>query len=371
MTKLGFYISSLQTGGAERVCVTLANHFAKIGYDVFISTSTESCTDFYQVSHAVKRIDNKYKFKSNIIHRIFDTFKKINIARNQILSEKPDYVFAFCTSEIIKHAIVKSFTAHKYKLIACEHNNYSAVKSKVRRYFRDWALTKSDIATVLTERDRVIYQEKGIKTIVIPNPVNQLSDNTIETKPKSLQQDKLKRILMVGRLTHQKGYDLLIPIVRELLSYRDDFIIDIFGHGEDFKRISDLISEYGFQERINLKGLSSNIKGELLDSDLFIMTSRWEGLPMTLIEASSNGVPIISYDCPTGPREILLGLFDNYTLVPVGDHERFAQNINYLLSNPDVYLSVSEKLICSSKRYSLDRVTSSWISVFRGLSHNE
>ncbi|OJS99854.1 hypothetical protein BEE62_06985 [Marinobacter nauticus] len=170
------------------------------------------------------------------------------------------------------------------------------------------------------------YYELDLDALqTIHNPV--LGDNdSIELRPR--MEDKCEvKLVAAGRLTQQKNYRMMIDVVQALKkSGSRKFVLDIYGAGELTEALQAYVVEKGVEDRVAFKGFVDNLKSELSRYDIFLLTSDWEGFGNVLVEALCAGIPVISTDCPSGPREILsAGRFGR--LVPVGDVDAFCNAV--------------------------------------------
>ena len=167
------------------------------------------------------------------------------------------------------------------------------------------------------------------KSVVIANPVSELALSS----EKQIHSDNCQNLIMVGRLDDQKNYSMAVEAISQLKSEYPNIHLDIFGKGwyEDF--IKKDIEEKGVCENITLRGWTQNAVQELLDHDLYLMTSDYEGMPNALMEAMAVGLPVISTDCPTGPSDLIENGVNGY-LIPVGDAKSLAEKIREIIEMP-------------------------------------
>lgn len=354
MQRIGFYISSLGSGGAERVCCSLSGMLSNRNEYCYVSTSVGRDSDFYSLEKSVHREELNFYYGSSMLRKALEVFVKLVKTQASIRRNKPDVIVAMCSSEIIKQVLVKKIFLNKYKIISCEHNNYYAVKG-LKRKLRDWAMKNSDFSIVLTEKDYFEYRQKGIFTEVIPNP-NHLQ---IIKDAKSLSDSEVLNIVMIGRLTKQKGYDHLLKIAKLIKRHSvRKMKIRIYGEGALEEHIRTQILSQGLSEVVELCGVTHNVLDVYQAADLYIMTSNYEGLPMTLIEASSQGIPCICFDCDTGPRQILKGA--NNSLVPCFDYEMFFKKLQEVTTNKALYREMSSESLHSAKYFEPGEILNKW-----------
>ena len=166
------------------------------------------------------------------------------------------------------------------------------------------------------------------KVFVLPNPVaNEFLtfERNYETKDKYV-------ITAAGRLKAQKNFEMLISVCAELSKKYDDIILNIYGEGDSYNKLSELIEALGVADRIKLMGRSNNLLPVYTESDLFVLSSNYEGMPNVLLEAMACGTPCVSTDCPTGPSEMIENE-KNGLLVSVNDYEQMTRAIEFMYNN--------------------------------------
>lgn len=181
------------------------------------------------------------------------------------------------------------------KTIGWQHNSYEAYLENKGKYYwnQDFLfekyIAKLDRYVVLNEHDEEQYRiKKNIDTVTIYNPKSFVSNRKSECIE--------KRFICVGGLRPAKGFDFVIQAFEEFAKYNSDWVLDIFGRGDDQKKLEKMIQSKGLEERVRLKGVSDQIQNELYQSGAFLLPSRWEGMPMVVLEAMEMGLPVVSFD---------------------------------------------------------------------------
>ncbi|HED2223127.1 TPA: glycosyltransferase family 4 protein [Enterobacter hormaechei subsp. steigerwaltii] len=366
MKKLSLFISTLTSGGAERVCSTLANRLSR-DYDVEVFSNTRMGV-FYQFNDSINVADLGFNFGDRSILvkildqvTIFRTFMKVFINGRK----EPDTVFvSFLTEFNLWFAFLSIFFRNQ-SVILCEHNNYYAFGGKLRRFVRNilYYCSAAQI-TVLTSRDILNYPSifQG-RLRVMPNPI------VLDTEHKRTSGvdngEQTIRLLTIGRLTEQKGYDRLISIMAKLSEIiPDGWVLNIYGSGELEEKIIEMIYTHNLQDKVILNKPNKRIEEAYFNSDIYVMTSYWEGLPMVLGEAMVSGLPIITYDCPTGPREMIEDCINGY-LIENGNEKQYLDRLVQLVSCSHTRESLSKAGIRAAKKWSLEAVYSEWKNLLR------
>lgn len=237
---------------------------------------------------------------------------------------------------------------------------YFNLKVNLGYKFRDlgrWMAAKwCDKIVTLTERDKSFWDEKfGLtstnKVIAIANP----SPFPLQDNVPSLE---YKNILCVGRLTHQKGFDLLIPAWAKIADVLVGWKIVIVGSGEDEQMLKQMAIDYKVDQSIDFVGQQKNMDQFYRKASFFCMSSRFEGLPMVLLEAQSYGLPIVAFDCDTGPAEVIENSHKGY-LVKLGDILDLSRAIVEEIESEsyEQQINISKSL---NSRFEIEHILSKW-----------
>ena len=341
-----------RTGGTERVTAMIANELSKKQtYEVhIISVTNESMASFFELEPTVyhHRI-----LQQKTVNLKKDYFKVVHGIRKYIKKHSIDILIE--VDVICNLYTIPATRFLKTKIISWEHfNYYSNNGSKLRDISRKMTKYFSHHIVTLTEQDRQNYSEKlGVthKVTCIYNPIQ--SD---EMYPYNVTS---KQILSVGRLTYQKGFDLLCEVAKEVLHKHPCWTWIIVGEGEDRELIERKIKEYHLENRLILTGNQKEVGPYYQNSSLYVMTSRYEGLPMTLLEAKSYQLPIISFNCQTGPADLILDNKNGY-LIEQGNVAIMAEKIINLLDNESLRQQFSSQALVDIKKFGIDEVMSKW-----------
>lgn len=245
--------------------------------------------------------------------------------------------------------------------IGQDHMNLAAYRPKLRAEILR-AYPRLDAVTVLTERDLGDYREAlgdRVRLARIPNGVPEPPDRS------GIPEGKV--LIAAGRLSPQKGFDLLVDAFAKVHARHPDWRLDIFGQGELQRDIQARIDGYGLTGAARLRGVTGKLAEELTAAGMFVLSSRFEGLPMVLLEAMTLGVPAVAFDCPTGPAEIIehgrTGL-----LVPPQDTGALADGICELIEDPVRRAAMRAAARESSARYAMPAVRTLWENLFAELA---
>jgi glycosyltransferase involved in cell wall biosynthesis len=228
---------------------------------------------------------------------------------------------------------------------------------------RKLAAKKSSKIVTLTNADTENYKKKfGAKQVLtILNPI------TIDTAEKSpLTQ---KNVLAIGRFNKQKGFDYLIDIWQQTENRKNGWKLLIVGNGKAKieKMIAEKIEKYNLAGSVAIIPPTKNVVDLYKNASIYALSSRYEGLPLVLIEATAMGLPIVSFDCETGPRDIILNEKTGF-LVPVFDTEKFAQKLDFLMENAEKRKEFSANAIEHSKNFDLQNIVNQWEKLFNEIA---
>lgn len=306
--KVALFIPNLEGGGAERVIVTLANQFYKKGYSVDLVLVRAVGPYLMDVDNGVNIISLDASKNS------YSLFPFIKYLRR----ERPEAVLSTLLIVNIVAVLAKIISGVNTKIVLREAINASAdqqfKKGKAERYLgllRKWALKKADVIispSFGVKSDLILnlgIQESSIEVIYNPIDIERVVSESF--KPDSLIElfDLGKPVILgMGRLNGQKNFDLLIRSFH-LISNKCDAILLILGEGNERKPLEELIEKLDLNTRVFLPGFVSNPFVYLRLSSVFVLSSRYEGMPNALIQAAIFQKPIVSTDCPSGPSEIL------------------------------------------------------------------
>jgi len=369
-------MGTFNSAGMERIISNKANYLVNSGYDItIITTDQKNRKSFYTLDERIKLIDlcinykdhtNKSNWKlMKFLFRLYSNKKHKKKLKKILFEIKADIVISMFNQDAyflyrIKDGSKKILETHFAKII-----NFTAPRKGLyylldiyRDYIRTKIVSKYDKFVVLTHEDKNYWGSlPNIK--VIPNA------NSF--KCSELANINSKIAIAVGRYEYQKGFDDLINIWAIVNKKHPDWKLNIFGQGSQKKYLQNLINDLKLSDVINLFPPTENIKDEYLKSSMLIMTSRFEGLPMTLLEAQVCGLPLVSYSCKCGPRDVIKNN-ENGFLIEQGNMEKMANKIIKLIENKNLRKKMSEKSFEFSKIFSEDKIMNIWINLFNKLT---
>ena len=363
--KLLFFIASLQCGGAERVSATLCNRWAETGWDVTIATFDDgSDPPFFPLSPRVRHVTLDLKRRSTgIAYSIANNLRRIPKLRRFVARERPDRIVSFIDGTNVLVLIAAKGTG--IPVVVSERIDPSqhpipAPWRWLRRITYPWAR-----AIVLQTRSAAAHWPASWarRIEVVPNPVPRLAPGPAASTVESSGRPCL--IVGMGRLEPQKGFDLLIRAFARIASVRPDWTLRILGDGPERAALKREARESGVAERIHLTGREADAAGVLRRADLFVLSSRYEGFPNALCEAMACGLPVVSFDCPSGPAEIIRDGVDGL-LVPREDVPALASAIARLIDDPPLRRALAQRAAEVSDRFSVETIAARWDAILAG-----
>ncbi len=342
MKRIAFISSSLAGGGQERVTVNIANAFAcDSNYEVYVVTGTVEAGEYY-LNKKIKRFPflTSNVFKDCLKLRKFLNLHKIDTSIAMGLYSN----FVSCMGNFgLKTKVIIS------ERNAPAHDNISN-KSKL---FRFLFYRMADGYVFQTEEARAFYSKKIQKKGVIIE--NALKEN-IPFKSNVCK----KEIVAVGRLSSQKNYPCLIKAFALVLKEAPEYTLRIFGKGSDEKVLKALCTELGIVDKVKFEGFSDNVHEAIKDSDIYVLSSDFEGMPNALMEAMAMGFPCVSTNCPSGGPAKLINHGKNGILVPVNDSKKLAKAILSLINNRKLKSSISKNAVHIRDDYSDTVILKKW-----------
>ena len=328
--KIAFTVTSLiRAGGIERVALMLAQGMINMGYHITIIL-LEGEKSFYPIPKHAQLIPLKLQREGGkYIYGIINNIHRIIMLRKAIINSNPDIVISFSTIPNILAII--SLIGLKYKCIVNQQSDLRLGEIPLpwiilSRLFYGKA---SKIVSVSKDIDSYFNWVSNSKKVVIHNPL--VDTESIASDKIELKVDKnYNHIIAMGRLVRQKGFDLLLKAYSMIAKQYSDWNLIIIGDGILKSVLMNEIESLNIKNRVNLLGNLKNPFPVLVQSQIFVLSSRWEPFGIALIEAMSLGMPVISYNCPGGPSEII-NHEKNGLIVPNGNIKALALSIEKLI----------------------------------------
>lgn len=322
-----FIISQLFGGGAERAVSVLTSGLVENGHDVSLILYRQTERDYF-VDQRVK-IYTLNKNRQGISGKISKMFIFLEI-RKIIKKESPNCILPFLDTVLRDTLLATVFIG--VPVISTLRNDPKGMRKRTKR-IQDISFRFSQAVYMQTEAQKALYPPAiQRKSFVVPNAVD---ERMIQSGEGRHSDRGIHNLITFGRIVPQKNHRLLVDAVRRVSEEGHHITLKIFGNGPDTASLAQYIKDCGMEQYVLLMGRTDNVIEELKESDLFVFSSNFEGMPNALMEAMAAGLPCISTDCPTGPRE-LLGDNERGVLVPMNDPDAFAEAILDSIRNPVV-----------------------------------
>lgn len=335
-------------GGTESACLKVANLLSK-NIDIYIYNSENRRLTF----NVNDSINYSFSKRNNIISKWIELFNYLRVNKIDVL------ISLEALSGII--SLVPCFFS-KSKYIIWEHANYYQTQGSNKiQYIRKLELLVSNAYVVLTNRDKknfVNHFKRNKKVTAIYN-IAEKYQNIIYNK-------ESKIILSAGHIREIKNFKIIPDIGKTVFSKHPDWVWKIFGDGigNEYDILVEKIKKYGLEKNIKLCGRSNNMEEVYKESSLYVMTSLQEGLPMVLLEAKSNKLPLISFDIETGPDEIIRDNVNGF-LIPKYNIEMMSDRICELIENKEKRLEFSNNSILDLELFDKDDISRQWEELIR------
>jgi glycosyltransferase involved in cell wall biosynthesis len=240
------------------------------------------------------------------------------------------------------------------------HKHNGGLRRKMRKLY-----PQLDAFVVLTERDRDHYAELGITQENAP-PVHVIP-NTVRLLPGAKADLGAKTVYAAGRFRYQKGFELLIPAWAETAKAHPDWTLRLRGRGHLETRYRSLIEQHGLDGTVTIEGPAEDIGSDMAEAAVFVLSSRFEGFPLILLEAMSKGMGVVSFDCPTGPADIVDD-HRNGLLVPHEDVEGLARAIREIVEDEELRRRMAAEAVETAQQYTIEAIGPRWVELLEGLS---
>lgn len=358
--KIAFVCNDITTrGGIERVTSNLASLFAEKGNDVtIISLYKENEQPAFPINRDVKiaYLNSFTYLETKGILKGMRSFLKTTILLKRYCNK---HLFDVIIAQATRASMHCLFANLNRKTISSEHFKYG-LYSGYKLKIRNWLYKKFACVAVLTANDNKKFQSASIPSFHIPN----MGPATISLH---LPSPDSKKIVSLGRLHPQKGFDLLIKAAHKVTQKYPDWKFEIYGEGDELKNLENLISKYDLSNNVLLKGYSSNLDQSFNDATFYVMSSRYEGFPMCLLEAASYNLPIVSYNCPEGPSELLKN--NAGLLIEPEDIDKLSEGIIYMIEHPAERAAMARRGLDNLKEYSPENIYAKWVNAFDFVKH--
>lgn len=362
------------SGGMERVLTNKANYLARHGYEiVVVTTDQRGKQPFFPLEPSIRCIDlginydenNGKSFLNKLLHYPFKQCRHKKRLKAVLMEERPDVTVSMFNNDAgfipgIKDGSAKLLEIHfsKFKRLQYGRKGLWRLADRWRSKQDERTVRKFDRFVVLTEEDKA-YWGNLPNIMVIPNAISGIPAGT------ALLENK--RVIAVGRYTYQKGFERLVDAWHLLASRFPDWKLDIIGDGEERPLLEQRIRSYGLERQVTLTRPTQEIGKVYQEASILASSSRYEGLPMVLLEAQAFGLPIVAFQCKCGPKDIVSDGINGY-LVPEGDIADMTQRLETLMKDETLRKRMGLKAKESASRFNEETIMKKWMNTFQTLA---
>lgn len=344
---------SLQSGGAERVLSDMANFWSNRGFEVSLATWTGAdVVDFYEIDPKIKRIWLDVPApNTSAIAKLRSNLTRVRKLHRVLKSSEPDAVLSFIDWPNV--LTILAATGLRTRIVVSEriHPAYHSGLTWPWKLLRRIFYRRADAVVAQTDDvARWLEQHCRASTCTIPNPLRNLP---------VLRALRSAQILAVGRLYHQKGFDILVRAFARIHHEVEGWEVVIVGAGPEYDNLLNLITELEVVDKVSIVDPVKNIESLMACAGLVVQPSRFEGFPNVILEAMGMGAPVISADCPSGPSEIIEDGV-NGRLVPVGDVAALSTAIVECISNPMLRERLGNNAVKVREQFRQDTIMRQW-----------
>ena len=352
-------IGTLDSGGAERIMAILTRAWVERGWDVtlLLTLARAGYEPFFEPDPRIRiRTLDLYRSSHGVLDAARSNLRRVRVLRGAIRASKPDLVLAFMTDSNVL-AILASLGLRVPVVV--EEHIYSAWPPMPL----PWRMVRlatyplaSSVVALTPPALATLGLARGRRGRVVPNPV-------MPPPPGQRGPADPPVIVAIGRLVPQKGYDLMLRAFARVAAAHPTWSLEIWGEGPERATLEAMRNTLGLADRVRFPGRTREPYDVLRRASLFVMSSRREGFPTVLGEAMACGLPVISFDCPSGPRELIRDGVDGL-LVPPDDVEALAAAMTRLIDDRTLAEALAARAAEVVERFALSAVLADWQAIF-------
>jgi len=357
--RIALIISSLDSGGAERVLSGMASYWAAAGHEVALITLSDPLNDWYNLHPKVERVGlGLLMMAGGPLEAMRNNLLRVWRVRRALVRFGPDVVISFIEKTNIL-ALLACIGLRVPVIVSERADPREKPVEPVWNRLRAWTYGHADAIVVQSAALRSWAEQfSGPRTVhVIPNPVRSLVGSEEGGGELFAKQEKL--VIAMGRLTHQKGFDVLISAFARCLERQPEWRLIILGEGEERPHLETQVAALGIADRVSLPGVVRNPERKLRQAEFFVLSSRWEGFPNALLEAMACGLPVVATDCPTGPADIIREGVDGL-LAPPNDAVALAHVMEQVMTDRSLRLQLGSNASTVHSRFSEVAIMRNW-----------
>jgi len=336
----------------------MANYWANAGHHVTIMTLENSDYSFYPLSASVKcRTLNLEGSSSSWVEGLLKNLRRVYLIRKVIIESSPDYLLSFIFSTNILVLVATRFLGIPVIVSERNHPDYSKENRFIWHRLRRILYPLANHLVVQLQEIREWFKSYNRSIHVIENPVS-ISHEEMESGPET-QLPEGRLIVAMGQLIWQKGFDLLLDVFARVSKKNQDWNLIIVGTGIMKDELLQQVKKLGVEDSVYFLGCVRNPFAIFARCDIFVLSSRYEGFPNVLLEAMSCGLPPVSFDCPSGPGEIIQQGINGY-LVPPEDIISLENVLYELMQDEGLRVDLGKEATKVRGRYAPDKIMKQW-----------
>lgn len=366
MKRLVIFLYSMEGGGAERVTANLANHWATAGWEITVITLAPIGLDFYELHPAITRISLNLAGNSrNAVHAAWQNFRRVSALRRVLRESQPDVALGLMPAGNMILALAAYGLG--VRAVGTERSHPPTVPlGPFWEGLRRLVYGRLDGLAVLTRETAhwIEANTRARRVTVIPNAALwPLPAQEPNVSPGAVCRGGRLVLLAAGRLIEEKGYELLLQAFSQLAPKHPSWDLVILGEGYARSKLEGEVKVLRLEGRVLLPGRMGNLREWYEHADLYVMSSRREGFPNALVEALAHGLPAVSFDCDTGPRDIIRHEIDGL-LVPPENVASLAAALDRLMGDPDLRRNFGARAVEARERFSIETIAAKWEKLF-------
>ena len=343
--KIVFVLPEMRGGGTERVVASLSSEFINRGYEVAIMLFAGDQV-VYDLDPKVEVVRVGVTTNGNPLLRI----KRLQNMRKFYKQNEGCYIFGFSVMGTV-FSVISSWGI-KHRLLVSERNDPTQMH---HQRLRDWAYSKAERIICQTDDMLQLFPSRiKNKGVVIPNPIS-------EDIPEPYIGTRDNRIVNVARLQPQKNHKLLLEAFAKLQNKLVDYTLHIYGEGGLMDELKSYANQLKIADKITFHGFTNNAREEIKNAGMFVLSSDYEGISNSMIEALAMGVPTISTDCPVGGSRMYIEDGVSGLLTHTGDASELADAMYRVATEPELAKKLSENSIAIRQKYSLSKIADQFL----------
>ena len=354
-----FNIGSLEKGGAERVIANLSNYLKKDNNITIMTTLKKDIKYKLDNSIELEELEKSQESKNLIVKNVKRLIKMNNI----IKKKKPDIIISFLPEPCFRILFLKLFNRKLKVIISVRNDPKVEYKSFARKMIMKLLYPLANGVVFQTEEAKEFFNKKiQDKSIIIPNPIGEKFLNT------NIKNEKKNEIINVGRLEEQKNQQMIIKAFSNISKKFPQYILKIYGEGSLRNKLEQLISSLDMNDKIFLMGNIDEIQDKMNDADIFVLASKYEGMPNALMEAMAMGMACISTDCPCGGPKFLIKNFKNGILIENENQEELEKNLEKLIKENDFKQRIKNNALKIRSELGPDLINEKWYKYIKEIN---